>query len=85
VSLLARLLAQGGEILCPVKDERAQLVIAPRAPVRRFEAAPDNHFVSERYLDPKRPAVHLAAYTAEDGDLAVEGIIVVGRIAEQAE
>jgi hypothetical protein len=85
-SVLTWLLVQSGEVLRPVEDERAHLVVAPCAPVRLLEAAPENHVIPKLYRDPKRTAAHLAAHAAEDGDLVVGIIVVVvrHRLAEQA-
>ena len=70
----------------PVEDERAQLVVAPCAPVRLLEAIPDHYVLLERYPNPERPAAYLAADTSQNGDLTVEIVVVVvgGWIAEQA-
>jgi hypothetical protein len=42
-----------------------------------LETVPDHHVFPQLYPDPERPAAYVAADAAEDGDLAVEIVVVV--------
>ena len=61
-----------------IEYERPHLIVTPRA-VWLLEAAPGDHVIPRRYLDPEIPATRLTAHTSEDGDLALGAVVVVVR------